>query len=147
MHSGDDVVEAPGRFLEATQAVAPFVVHNGDFGQVNYDLHRVTEVEWESTKAEIVACANAMESFAIPFAERVADDPIGFQETAPVFIATLNFMIPAIYFLRMTQGSRYSSVLKLFNIWNNRVAANALAPLLHGMQQMVAEANNPLQPI
>jgi len=51
----------------------------------------------------------------------VAPDPTGFQETAPVFINILSKYTPAIYYLRVTQGSRYPSILKLFNVWHQRV--------------------------
>lgn len=125
-----------------------FIIQNGDFGPVTYDLNRITAEQWNTVQIEIVYCANKLESFAIPFAAGAADDAIGFQETAPAFIALLNNLIPAIYYLRRTQGARYASILKLFNVWNNRVAANVLGPLLQGMQKIVADANNnPIQPL
>jgi len=125
-----------------------FIIQNGDFGQVTYDLNRITPEQWNAVETEIVSCANKLESFAIPFAAGAADDDIGFQETAPAFIALLNNLIPAIYYLGRTQGARYASILRLFNVWNNRVAVNLLGPLLQGMQKIVADANNnPIQPL
>jgi hypothetical protein len=136
------------------QGVPPapaFVINNGDFGQVNYDLNRITAEQWNAVRTEFVNVLNKLEAFAIPFAAGVADDATGFQETAPAFIANLNYLIPAVYYLRQTQGVRYASILKLFNIWNNRVAGNALRPLLQpllqGIQRVVDAANNPIQPI
>jgi hypothetical protein len=121
------------------QAVPAFVIKDGDFAQVNYDLNRV-KPEWGKVNVEIVNFLNKCESFAIPFAEGVADDRIGFQETAAVFISSINALTPAIYYLRQTQGVRYASVLKLWNIWHDRIAAQALAPALKGLQELMDAA-------
>lgn len=97
---------------------------------------------------DITHFLNKLESFAIPFAMGVADDATGFQETAPAFINILNKYTPAIYYLRQSQGVRYPSVLKLFNVWNDRITAQALAQLIPGMQRMIADAgNNQIPPL
>jgi hypothetical protein len=77
---------------------------------------------------------------AIPFAAGVADDGIGFQETAASFVSTINVYVPAIYYLRQTQGVRYASVLKLWNIWHDRLVALALAPAIKGIQELIHAA-------
>jgi len=129
------------------QAVPAFVIKDGDFAQVNYDLNRV-KPEWARVGLEIVNFLNKCESFAIPFAEGVADDRIGFQETATVFISSINGLTPAIYYLRQTQGGRYASVLKLWNIWHDRIAAQALAPAMKGIQELIdAAEKNKIKPI
>lgn len=135
-------------FLAPIQQAAPaFIIKNGDFAQVNYDLNRVTP-EWPKVNVEIVTFLNKCESFAIPFAAGVADDGIGFQETAAVFINGINALTPAIYYLRQTQGVRYASVLKLWNIWHDRMAAQALAPALKGLQELIdAAEKNKIKPI
>ena len=56
----------------------------------------------------------------------VADEDIGFTETAPAFVNMMNRVVPAIYYMRVLQGARYASVLKLFDLWNSRIAAKAL---------------------
>jgi hypothetical protein len=125
-----------------------FIINNGDFAQVNYDMRRITPEEWGKVSVEVVRLSNKMESFSIPFAAGVADDAIGFQETAPAFINALSFVIPAVYYLRQTQGARYPSILRLFNIWHDRVIANALAQVMPGMQRMIDNANrNQIPPI
>jgi len=135
-------------FLAAVQQAVPaFVIRNGDFAQVNYDLKRVT-AEWGKVCNEIVTFLNKCESFAIPFAAGVADDGIGFQETAASFVSTINVYVPAIYYLRQTQGVRYASVLKLWNIWHDRLVALALAPAIKGIQDLIdAAEKNKIKPI
>lgn len=129
------------------QAVPAFIIKNGDFAQVNYDLNKVTP-EWAKVSIEIITFLNKSESFAIPFAAGVADDAIGFQETAAAFINTINAITPAIYYLRQTQGSRYASILKLWNIWHDRVVAQALAPAMKGFQELLdAAEKNKIKPI
>lgn len=135
-------------FLDAIQQVPPaFVIKDGDFSQVNYDLKRATP-EWAKVATEIITYLNMCESFAIPFVAGVADDDIGFQETAVAFVTTINAYMPAIYYLRMTQGVRYASVLKLWGIWHGRLAAQALLPALKGLQDLVdAVEKNKIKPI
>lgn len=139
----------PVPLQQGAAPLPPFTIINGDFAQpMNYDIRRITPEQWESVKAHMVMFLNRMETFAIPFAAGVADDATGFQETAPVFIGTMNTFLPAVYFLRTTQGARYASILRLFSVWNNRVIANALAQAIPGMQQMVADAAaNQIQPL
>lgn len=76
------------------QPAPPFVITNGDFAQVNYNLARITPAIWESVRMEFVVFANALENFAVPFAAGVADDTTGFQETAPIFISVMQTFMP-----------------------------------------------------
>jgi hypothetical protein len=130
------------------QPVVPFLINNGDFAQVNYNLAKITPAAWESVKTEFIVFVNALENFAVPFAAGVADDATGFQETAPIFISIMQTFMPVFYYLRQTQGSRWASVLKLFNLWNNRVAANVLAQALPAIKKMIEDAgNNQIPPL
>jgi len=122
------------------QPIPAFVLKDGDFKQVNYDINRV-HPEWPKVIIEFVTFLNKAESFAIPFAEGVADDRIGFQETAASFISSIGIFMPAIYYLRMTQNVRYASVLKLWNIWHDRQVAKAITPeVMKGIQDLIAAA-------
>ena len=69
------------------------MIKDGDLAQVNYDIKRVTP-EWTKVNNEVVDFLNKSESFAIPFAAGVADDAIGFQETAASFLSTISFVTP-----------------------------------------------------
>jgi hypothetical protein len=139
----------PAPLQPGTQPVPAFTIVNGDFAQpVHYDVRRITPEQWNSVKAPMVMFLNKLETFAIPFAAGVADDVTGFQETAPVFIGLMNTFMPVIYFLRQTQGACYASILKLFSVWNTRVATNVLAQVMPGLQRMIDEAgNNQIPPI
>jgi hypothetical protein len=56
--------------------------------------------------------------------------------------------MPVIYFLRQTQAVGYRSALKLFWVWNNRIAAQVVAPLVKGMQEIVEAADkNKIKPL
>jgi hypothetical protein len=60
----------------------------------------------------------------------------------------INAFMPAIYYLRQTQGVRYANVLKLTNIWHDRMIAQALAPALKGLQDLIdAAEKNKIKPI
>jgi hypothetical protein len=48
--------------------------------------------------------------------------------------------------LRHTQGSRYASLL--WNVWHDRIVAQALAPAMQGIQELIASAEkNKIKPI
>jgi hypothetical protein len=119
-----------------------FVLKDGDFQQTTYDLSRITP-HWDEIRKEMVNYLNQAEAFAIPFAEGVADDKIGFQETAVAFCSGVSQCMPAVYFLRKTRSIRYTSLLTLYCIWKNRLTAEAIAPLAKQMQEFVdvAEKN------
>ena len=136
-------------FLSMDPKAPPaFVLHNGDFQQANYDLNRI-HGDWAKIGNEFVGFLNKAESYAIPFAEGVADDRIGFQETAPTFVSTIGVFMPMIYYLRKTQNVGYASVLKMFNIWHDRFVAKALTPeVMKGIQDLIdAEQKNRIKPI
>jgi hypothetical protein len=123
-------------------------LEKGDFKQVSYDINRV-HPEWPRVGTCIVHFLSKAESFAIPFAEGVADDRIGFQETAASFIAAISAFMPAIYYLRKTQNVGYASVLKLWNIWHDRMVAKALTPeVMKRIQDLIQAAEkNKIKPI
>ena len=126
-----------------------FVVQDGEIKQVNVNL-AVLQGEWNKICMVAVAYLNKAESFAIPFAAGVADDAIGFQETAATFCTGISSCLPAIWLLKQTQNVPFHSVLTLYCIWNNRLAADRVAPVLKGMQEIVQAADkdkNKIKPI
>jgi hypothetical protein len=119
----------------------PFVLQDGKFVQAKYDA-KIIEAQWPGIVKPMVHYLNAVESFAIPFAAKVASDEIGFQETSAAFCTGVSLVMPAIYHLMQTQKVGYPSLLTLFCIWNNRIAANVVAPLLAQMQALITAAEN-----
>jgi hypothetical protein len=124
-----------------------FVLRDGEFQKATYDINKIAP-HWEMIVKDMVGYLNQAEAFAIPFAAGVADDKIGFQETAVAFCSAVGECMPAVYFLRKTKNIRYPSLLTLFCIWNNRLAAEAMAPLAKQMQDFVNVAEkNTIKPI
>jgi hypothetical protein len=118
-----------------------FLVRNGEIVHANYNMQTLA-TEFAKVNREVVTYLNMAESFAIPFAAGVAADDIGFQETANSFCLGITSCMPAIFFIRQTQNVRYVSALKLYEIWSNRLAAQALAPLLPNLQAAINAAQN-----
>jgi hypothetical protein len=132
-----------GLTFMATVAGQPpaFLVKNGELVQANYNIQALA-IQVMKVDKEVVKYLNMAESFAIPFAAGVAADDIGFQETAATFCMEITACMPAIYYIRQTQNVRYASVLRLYEIWSNRLTALAIAPLLPNMQAVVAAAQS-----
>jgi len=80
-----------------------------------------------------------MEAFAIPFVARVADDELGFQETAASFCRSMsNHMI--LIAVTRTHGPRYESAVRLYESWNARLEAQKLEPLVQSMYEKIKAA-------
>lgn len=91
--------------------------------------------QYDKMKVEIVVCCNEMEAFAIPFAAKVADDELGYQETAGSFCQMVEHMIGMIAILR-TIGARYESTLTVYERWKNRLVAESLEGPVRQMQEI-----------
>ncbi len=122
-----------------------FAVKDGEIVNANYNLQAL-EIEIDKADPEIILFLNHAESFAIPFAAGVAADEIGFQETASTFCRGITACMPAIWYLKQTQSVRFPSVLRLYSVWGNRMAAQAMAPLINNMQAVIDAAKNQIIP-
>jgi hypothetical protein len=91
--------------------------------------------EFNKMVVVIVKHCNALEAFAIPFAARVADDELGYQETASAFCKMVEKIIGMIQILR-EGGARYESTLTLYERWKNRLIAEDLEGQVKQMQAM-----------
>ena len=131
------------KFLEARlrPSEAQFVIQNGDFKAANCDAGLIQR-EWPQLENELVDFLNAVEYFAIPFAAGVADEDVGYRETAVAYCAGLSFAMGGLYHLRTQNHGNYDSAIRLFEIWNRRTAARAVAPFMSSMQALIAQAEN-----
>ncbi len=73
----------------------------------------------------LLAYMNSLEAFAIPFAAGVADDDLGFQETARAFCESVQRIIVAFVISRMV-GPRYESCIRLYDCWSKRLKTDDL---------------------
>lgn len=117
-----------------------YILKDGKFIKNNFDV-RLIQAEMPKIEKSAVTSLNSAESFAIPFAAGVADDEIGFQETAAAFCNLVNTWMPALFFLCHTQGVTYASALTLFCVWNDRRAAQAMAPAVKSAQAWIEEVD------
>lgn len=118
----------------------PFIVRDGEFVPANIDLS-VLRSEWSKIGLATVTFLNNLESFAIPFAAGVADDAIGFQETAASFCKGVSQVLPALLLEKQTNDVPFRSTLTLYCIWNNRLLAKRVGPVLKNMQDIVQAAD------
>jgi hypothetical protein len=84
--------------------------------------------------SSLIWCLNSLEAFAIPFAAGVADDEIGFQETAAAFCAMVEPLIGVIFLLRRL-GNRYESTVKIYDRWKSRLVAQNLEGKMKQIQE------------
>jgi hypothetical protein len=118
-----------------------FVVKDGEFANVNCDVALV-EREYAKFEPEILTVINGLEYFAIPFAVGVADEEIGYRETALGFCEAIPFCMAVIYLFRTKNRGRFDSTIRLYEIWSRRTAARAAAPIMSSMQALIAQAGN-----
>jgi hypothetical protein len=118
-----------------------FVIKEGEFVSVNCDAALAIK-EFPQIETEMLLYVNGLEYFAMLFAAGVADEDIGYRETALAFCEGLNYSMAALYHLRSQNRGRFDSSIRLFEIWNRRTAARAVAPFMSSMQALIAQANN-----
>jgi hypothetical protein len=116
-----------------------FQLQNGEVTNHNFDT-RVLDAEVPKIGDPLVAYLNCLEAFAIPFAAGVADEALGFQETARAFCQGAQLLMPGIFYLRRTNAARYESTVKVFVLWNTRLAAQVLAPVMKTMEEVIKAA-------
>jgi hypothetical protein len=110
-------------------------IQNGEIVEQDFDL-KLLDTEVPKTVNVLVAYLNTLEAFAIPFVAGAADDDLGYQETAIAFCAAVKLFMPAFFQMRRTGAARFESTIKLFELWNKRLVANALAPAMKPIEEL-----------
>jgi hypothetical protein len=116
----------------------PFTLKDGEIVAHHFDIKSLQEQLPKDFL--VVPYLNTLESFAIPFAAGVADEDIGYRETARPFCQGVQAFMPVIFMLRAQNLGRYESVVRLYAAWNDRLVAEMSAPALQVMQQLAAKA-------
>jgi hypothetical protein len=117
-----------------------WTIVNGEILNHNFDTN-AQDAQVPQFMVELVNCLNSIEAFAIPFVAAVADDDLGYQETALGFCQEVKQLIPAIFYMRRKGMARFQSTVQLFDRWNKRLVASAMAPLLKPIEAIIREAN------
>ena len=118
-----------------------FVIQSGEFVSVNCDTGLVQR-EFPKVEIEILKHLNGLEYFAILFAAGIADEDIGYRETALAFCEGLDYSMAAVHHLRSKNRGRFDSTVKLFEIWKRRTTARAVAPFMTSMQALIKQAES-----
>ena len=127
------------------QGQPPFVIKDGEIVAHCFDLNKLSQ---EVPKANFaVNFLNTLEAFAIPFAAGVADEEIGYKETARPFCQAAQSYMPLLFQMRAQNAGRFESIVKLYGTWTNRLAAETVAPMLKVMQQLAKSGENRISPL
>jgi hypothetical protein len=118
-----------------------FKVEKGEIALHNFDARKTALCERELSviMRDGVAFLNSLEGFAIPFVAGVADDELGFQETASSFCRGLSEFMPMVVVLRK-HGPRYESSVKLYESWIARLEAEKMKSLVQSMSEKIKAA-------
>jgi hypothetical protein len=76
----------------------PFLIADGEFTAQHFDVKTVFDELHKSDRG--VLYLNCLEAFAIPFAAGLADEEIGYRETARPFCQGMNEVMPVLFVLR-----------------------------------------------
>jgi hypothetical protein len=116
-----------------------FVLKDGEIVSNNFDPKLLPSGPKHSAGVKLV---NLIEAFAIPFVAGVADEEIGYQETAFAFCQAVQVFMPLIYQLRVTSAGRFESTVKLYEIWSGRTFAKISGPVLKVLQDAVKKGES-----
>jgi hypothetical protein len=124
--------------INPPQGQLPFVIQEGEIISHHFNLKQLADDSPKFNSA--VTYLNALEAFAIPFAAGVADEEIGYRETARPFCQGVMAYMPVIFQLRATNAGRFESIVRLYVSWSRRLAAEMTAPVMKVMQQLAMDA-------
>jgi len=110
-------------------------LQNGEIVNHNFDT-KLLNAEAQKIIYPLVNYLNIFEAFAIPFVARVADDDLGYQETAMSFCQTVKSLMPAFFHQRLT-GVRFESTIRLYDTWSKRLVASRVAPAMKPMEELL----------
>lgn len=74
---------------------------------------------------EVANLANALESFSVAFTSQVANEKVAFNSIGAAYCSAIESVAPVIL-LAATDGKAYSSCLKLYFIWRQRIERDDL---------------------
>jgi hypothetical protein len=78
------------------------------------------------TRIDPTVAMNMLEGFAMFFVTGLADEEIGYRETAIAFCELAAALMPAFWYYRERKRAMYKSVIELYEMWNNRLAIEKL---------------------
>jgi hypothetical protein len=113
-----------------------WAIQDGEIVKYNFET-KLLDAEVPKLFNSIVYYLNALEAFAIPFVASVADDDLGYQEAALSFCSSVKLSMPAFFQMRRKNAARYESTIKLYDLWNKRMLANASIPTIESMTELV----------
>jgi hypothetical protein len=113
-----------------------FAIQNGEIVNTNFDT-KLLDAEVPKIIIPLVNFLNSVEAFAIPFAAAVADENLGYQETAINFCQTVRVHMSGLFQMRRTNNGRFESTIRLYMLWNNRLVGHALAPIMETLEELV----------
>lgn len=111
-------------------------IQNGEIVNHNFDP-KLIGAEFQKITPVLINHLNVLEAFAIPFAASVADDNLGYQETAIAFCQRVRIYMPAYFYLRRIGDARFESTIKLFDRWNKRLTAKKIESDIKPMQEFL----------
>ncbi|MGB7307546.1 MAG: hypothetical protein WBC67_00655 [Candidatus Acidiferrales bacterium] len=116
-----------------------FTIRDGEITDTNFDL-KLLEKEFLQIILPLQTFLNGLEAFAIPFAAGVADDDLGFQETAIGFCQQMQAYMPAFFEMRRRKWARFESAVRLYDAWSKRLKARELAPVMKTIEELTKAA-------
>jgi hypothetical protein len=113
-----------------------FSIVDGEIRFHNLDQAALSALskQYSQMTTDLIQCLNSAEAFAIPFAAGVADDEVGFQETAAAFCREVEQLIGALFLLRKG-GMKFESTVKVYDHWKSRLVALGIEDKMKQMQE------------
>lgn len=100
-----------------------FKVENGEIVSHNFGVHAIGQAMQTSDPTLFL---NALEGFAMFFVTGMADEEIGYRETAISFCRIAEKFMSGFWYYRETKGAMYKSVIELYEMWQGRLQVEDL---------------------
>jgi hypothetical protein len=105
---------------QTTFILAPFKVKDGEIAELNMERPALKAYA-EKLGSNSLIFLNSMESFAMFFTSKVADENVAYREAGISFCALVEYFVPLIQWNRLIGDAPYASTIELYELWHERL--------------------------
>ena len=100
-----------------------FNIKDGEFESNNFNYALIAA---EIQKFVNIDILNSIEAFAMFFVDGIADEQVGYRETARSYCVNVKYLMPAFWFCRVAKCGDFKSTIRLYEIWDARLKVDEM---------------------
>jgi hypothetical protein len=134
----EKINKEPSKYQHAVQVanlVNPSFTVTG--GNIQIPGFRPDDAQSEMAKLDPIVFMNLLEGFSIFFVSGMADENVGYYETAIPFLEQMQFFMPCFLATRQAGRGRYISAVNLYERWQKRYITEHLTAIRDNIDKQI----------